>query len=88
MFGVGQTSGKSALEIATRIRLPRLKIQPVAWRSISSSMTSPGRAGSGSLNDPRRVVLRRPFVTRFETPSADTSKMTTTKIMLGVDVVT
>ena len=55
--GVGQTFGKSAFAIVSRIRWPGSKRHAVESIAIASSTGSPGTSGSGSVNDaaPRRV---------------------------------
>ena len=77
--GVGQTFGQSALATASRIRWPAANRHAVASISISSSYTSPGVSGSGSVSDSRRVAFSMPFATRCDEPSGATSLRLTAK---------
>jgi hypothetical protein len=86
--GGGTRFGQSVPASDSRSRCPAGNTHEVASSSTSTSSTTPGRIGSGSVSDRRRVRLRNPSATRVEVLSGYTSHSLADKNATGADALT
>jgi hypothetical protein len=86
--GGGTRLGQSAPASDSRSRCPAGNTQEVASSSTVTVSVAPGRSGSGSVSDRRRVRLRNPRATRAEVPSGNTSHSLADRNATGADAPT